>query len=220
MTSASYTFTRTPGAAEIVITRLFDAPRERLFNAYVQPELVAQWQAWPLWTMTIEQMEVRVGGVWRYVLRDTINGMSGWMIYEQKKLTKIERPADAEPDEHIHHGVYHAVVPFERIVYTKESERVQLTPIAETSDGEKRYTFEKRRVRPKHVWIHSLTFDEQGSQTKLTHRLLIPSGEYLLPEAIPPEYYGSSRLAWESLAMMERTEAESLERLARLVEKS
>jgi len=53
---------------EIVMTRLFDAPRELVFKAWTDPEHVAQWWGPNGFTNTIHEMDVRPGGVWRFVM--------------------------------------------------------------------------------------------------------------------------------------------------------
>jgi uncharacterized protein YndB with AHSA1/START domain len=58
----------TPGEREIRTERVFDAPRELVWRAFTDPELVAKW-----WgrgnTLVVERMEVERGGHWRYVER-------------------------------------------------------------------------------------------------------------------------------------------------------
>jgi uncharacterized protein YndB with AHSA1/START domain len=53
---------------EIVITRTFDAPRELTWQAMTDPRHVVQWWGPRGFTTTIEQMDVRPGGVWTYVM--------------------------------------------------------------------------------------------------------------------------------------------------------
>jgi uncharacterized protein YndB with AHSA1/START domain len=55
------------GDREILTERVFDAPRERVFNAYVDPELIPQWWGRRQDTTTIDKLDVRVGGDWRFV---------------------------------------------------------------------------------------------------------------------------------------------------------
>ena len=50
-----------PGTQQIVITRAFDAPRELVYRAYTDPDLLVQW---------IERHELRDGGRYRYIHRD------------------------------------------------------------------------------------------------------------------------------------------------------
>lgn len=54
---------------EIVITRVFDAPRELVFEAWTNPKHVAQWWGPNGFTTTIQEMDVRPGGIWRLVMR-------------------------------------------------------------------------------------------------------------------------------------------------------
>jgi uncharacterized protein YndB with AHSA1/START domain len=53
---------------EIVVTRVFDAPRELVFQAWTDPEQVVQWWGPRGFTTTNHEMDVRPGGVWRFVM--------------------------------------------------------------------------------------------------------------------------------------------------------
>ena len=53
---------------EIVTTRVFDAPRELVWKAWTDPYHVAQWWGPRGFTNTIQEMDVRPGGVWRLVM--------------------------------------------------------------------------------------------------------------------------------------------------------
>ena len=55
------------GVPFIDVTREFAAPRDLLFRAYTDPELVAQWLGPRDMKMVIDRYEVKDGGVWRYV---------------------------------------------------------------------------------------------------------------------------------------------------------
>ena len=54
---------------EILITRTFEAPRALLFEAITQPEHVRNWYGCAVMAMTVCEIDLRVGGKWRYVLR-------------------------------------------------------------------------------------------------------------------------------------------------------
>jgi uncharacterized protein YndB with AHSA1/START domain len=60
-----------PGVPQIVITREFDAPRELLLRAYTEPELLVQWLGPRRMIMTIDHYDLRDGGTWRFIHRDT-----------------------------------------------------------------------------------------------------------------------------------------------------
>src|SRR5688572_6949489 len=58
--------TAEPGKQELFITREFDAPRELVFKAHVDPDLYVQWLGPKDLTMTIEKWEPAAGGSYRY----------------------------------------------------------------------------------------------------------------------------------------------------------
>ena len=58
------------GVPFIDITREFDAPRDVVFRAYTEPELLVQWLGPRRYTMTIDRWDVRDGGTWRFVHSD------------------------------------------------------------------------------------------------------------------------------------------------------
>ena len=77
------------GDREIIMTRLFDAPRELVFDALTKPELVKRWLLGPPgWSMPVCEIDLKVGGAYRYVWRNEDGremGMGG-------KYTEIVRP--------------------------------------------------------------------------------------------------------------------------------
>ena len=63
------------GETELVISRTFDAPVEMVFDAHTKPELVRQWLLGPDgWTMPICEIDLRVGGKYRYVWKKEKTG--------------------------------------------------------------------------------------------------------------------------------------------------
>ena len=52
---------------EIVITRVFDAPRELMFGAWIDPESIGRWWGPNGFMTTTHEMDVRPGGVWRFI---------------------------------------------------------------------------------------------------------------------------------------------------------
>jgi uncharacterized protein YndB with AHSA1/START domain len=57
-----------PADTEILMVREFDAPRDLVFKAYTTPELVKRWWAGKRGNVTIAEIDLRVGGQWRYVM--------------------------------------------------------------------------------------------------------------------------------------------------------
>ncbi len=70
-----------PSEREIVMARVFGAPRHLVFDAWTNPELLKQWLLGPPgWTMPVCEIDLRVGGRYRYVWRGpdgTEMGMGG-----------------------------------------------------------------------------------------------------------------------------------------------
>ena len=59
-----------PSDREIVITRQFDAPAALIFKAYTTPELVKRWWGFETSEWLVCAIDLRVGGMWRYVTRE------------------------------------------------------------------------------------------------------------------------------------------------------
>ncbi len=102
----------TPTDREIVSERVYDAPRERVFAVYTDPELIPRWWGPRRMTTVVDRMDVRVGGAWRFVM--------------------------SEPDgpEQAFRGVYREVAPPERVVATFEWEGLPGHVIVETATFE------------------------------------------------------------------------------------
>jgi uncharacterized protein YndB with AHSA1/START domain len=95
MASSATATVTLPADEQILITREFDAPRELVFKAWTTPELVRRWWHANRGEMTIAEIDLRVGGRWRYV-----------MVAEGGFEVAF-------------HGEYREVVPNERLVATE-----------------------------------------------------------------------------------------------------
>ncbi len=87
-----------PSEREILLTRVFDAPRDLVFEAHSKPEHVRRWWGPARFEMTVCEMDFRPGGTWRFVQRG------------------------ADGTEYAFHGEYREIVAPERLVYTFEYE--------------------------------------------------------------------------------------------------
>src|SRR6266404_6163574 len=82
----------TPSDLEIAMTRVFDAPRRLVFHAFTKPELVKKWLLGPPgWTMPICEIDLRVGGQYRYVWRRESNGKEMGMGGAYREIVPQER---------------------------------------------------------------------------------------------------------------------------------
>jgi uncharacterized protein YndB with AHSA1/START domain len=95
-----------PTDEQILITREFDASKHLVYKAWTTPELVKRWWSGERGAMTVAEIDLRVGGMWRYVM--VANG--GFEV--------------------AFHGEYREIVPNERIVTTEVYEA------AEAPEGE------------------------------------------------------------------------------------
>ena len=87
----------TPSDREIAMTRVFDAPRRLVYDAYTKPELVKRWLLGPPgWSMPVCEIDLRVGGKYRWVWRSDKDGTTMGIS-----------------------GVYREIVPPERLVTTE-----------------------------------------------------------------------------------------------------
>lgn len=68
----------TPSDREILITRTFDAPAARVFDAWTTPEHVRQWWGSEEAPLAVCEIDLRVGGSWRYVIQDADGTELGW----------------------------------------------------------------------------------------------------------------------------------------------
>jgi uncharacterized protein YndB with AHSA1/START domain len=84
-----------PSDTQILITREFDAPKHLVYKAYTTPELISRWWTAKRGSMKVCDVDLRVGGTWRYVM-DTDEGF-----------------------EVAFHGEYRELVPDEKIVSTE-----------------------------------------------------------------------------------------------------
>jgi len=105
-----------PGPTQLLITRVFDAPRHLVYRAWTEPELIEQWWHANRGTVTSIEVDLRPGGRWRYAMQ----AAGGFEV--------------------AFWGVYREIVPNERLVSTEvfegapEAEAVTTTTFAE-ADG-------------------------------------------------------------------------------------
>jgi uncharacterized protein YndB with AHSA1/START domain len=87
----------TSGERDLVMTRVFDAPRKLVFDAHTKPELVRRWLLGPPgWSMPVCDMDVRVGGTYRWVWRHDTNGTEMGMGGVYREIKAPERLVTTE----------------------------------------------------------------------------------------------------------------------------
>jgi uncharacterized protein YndB with AHSA1/START domain len=60
------TFNAEPGGQSVISTQIFDAPCELVFKACTDPSLIPEWWGPKIRAITVEEMDVRPGGIWRH----------------------------------------------------------------------------------------------------------------------------------------------------------
>ena len=97
MTNATALEIGTPSDREIRMTRVFDAPRELVFDAHTKPELVKRWLLGPDgWSMPVCEIDLRVGGAYRWVWRRDSNGTEMGMSGVYREIVRPERIVSTE----------------------------------------------------------------------------------------------------------------------------
>jgi uncharacterized protein YndB with AHSA1/START domain len=137
-----------PTDDQILITREFDAPKHLVYRAWTEPNLVRRWWHANRGEMTVADIDLRVGGSWRFVM--------------------------VTPDgfEVAFHGEYREIVPNERIVSTEvfegmpDAEAVDTMTLAE-NDGRTTLTILVQHTSKEHRDAHIESGMEDGLQDAL-----------------------------------------------------
>jgi uncharacterized protein YndB with AHSA1/START domain len=134
-----------PADDQILITREFDAPKHLVYEAFTTPELVRRWWHANRGEMTVAEIDLRVGGSWRYVM-----------------------VADGDFEVGFH-GEYREIVPNERIVSTEvyegmpDAEAVNTMTLTET-DGRTTLEILVQHASKEHRDAHIESGMEAGMQ--------------------------------------------------------
>jgi uncharacterized protein YndB with AHSA1/START domain len=145
VTSSGAATVTLPTDEQILITREFDAPKHLVYKAFTTPELVKRWWSAKRGEVTIAEIDLRVGGVWRYVMV-TDGGF-----------------------EVAFHGEYREIVPNERIVSTEvfegmpDAEAVNTMTLTEV-DGRTTLTILVQHASKEHRDAHINSGMEAGLQ--------------------------------------------------------
>ncbi len=93
-----------PTDEQILITREFDAPKHLVYRAFTTPELVKRWWNAKRGEVTVAEIDLRVGGTWRYVIV-TGDGFDVGFHGEYREIVPNERIVSTEVYEGLPEGV-------------------------------------------------------------------------------------------------------------------
>lgn len=94
--NAATTQVATPSDREVVVTRLFNAPRHLVFKAWTDPKYLPQWMLGPEgWTMPVCETDLRPGGAWHFMWRKS-DGTEMSMSGVYREVVPPERVVSAE----------------------------------------------------------------------------------------------------------------------------
>ncbi len=85
----------TPSDLEIAMTRVFDAPRHLVFDAWPKPEHLKRWFGPRGWTMPVCEIDLRPGGAWRFFMRKDDGSKMG-LYGEYREVVPPERRVSTE----------------------------------------------------------------------------------------------------------------------------
>lgn len=97
-----------PSDREVRVTRSFQAPRQLVWDAHTKPELVHQWQGYPGWEMPVCEMEVRVGGKYRWQWKNPADGMQFGFF---GTFSEVDAPSKLVHDQYFDAGNFDSTMP-------------------------------------------------------------------------------------------------------------
>ena len=132
MTTSGTAKVTLPTDEQILITREFDAPRHLVYRAWTTPELVKRWWSGGHGEVTVAEIDLRVGGVWRYVLIAS-EGFEVGFHGEYREIVANERIVTTEVYEGMPEGEA-----LNTITFTEEDGRTSMSILVQHSCKEHR----------------------------------------------------------------------------------
>ena len=133
MTSSGKAVVTLPTDKQILIEREFDAPKELVYKAYTTPELIKRWWAGKRGEVTLVEVDLRVGGGWRYVMNASSGGFEVGFHGEYREIVPNERLVSTE----VYEGMPDAEA-LDTLILTEENGRTKLSILVEHQTQEHR----------------------------------------------------------------------------------
>jgi uncharacterized protein YndB with AHSA1/START domain len=137
VTSSGTATVTLPADDQILITREFDAPRHLVYKAWTTPELVKQWWHANRGTVTLAEIDLRVGGTWRYV-SVTEDGLEVGFHGEYRDIVPNERIVSTEVFEGMPQGDGPEQGTLNTATFSEAAGRTTLTILVEAPNKEVR----------------------------------------------------------------------------------
>jgi uncharacterized protein YndB with AHSA1/START domain len=90
-----------PSDREVRVTRTFKAPRQLVWDAHTRPDLVQRWQGYPGWDMPVCDMDVRVGGTYKWLWRNLEDGTQFGFF---GTFTTVDDPSELVHEQYFNPG--------------------------------------------------------------------------------------------------------------------
>src|ERR671918_1122679 len=132
VTSSGTATVSLPTDEQILITREFAAPKDLVYKAWTTPELVKRWWTAKRGEATVAEIDLRVGGVWRYVMV-TDDGFEVGFHGEYREIVPNERIVSTEVYEGMPEGEA-----LNTVTFTETEGRTILTVLVQHSSKEAR----------------------------------------------------------------------------------
>ena len=133
VTSSGSATVTLPTDEQILITREFDAPKHMVYKAWTTPELVKRWWHANRGEATIAEIDLRVGGAWRYVMV-TDDGFEVGFHGEYREIVPGERIVSTEVYEGLPEGVSEAdAATVNTTTFVEADERTTLTILVQAT---------------------------------------------------------------------------------------
>ncbi|HEU4451373.1 MAG TPA: SRPBCC family protein [Gaiellaceae bacterium] len=135
MTGSGTATVTLPTDEQILITREFDAPRHLVYKAWTTPDLVKRWWHANRGEATIAEIDLRVGGSWRYVMVAD-GGFEVGFHGEYREIVPDERIVSTEVYEGMAHGDAPEQATVNTVTFTEADGRTTLTILVQAPSKE------------------------------------------------------------------------------------
>jgi uncharacterized protein YndB with AHSA1/START domain len=129
-----------PSDTEVRVTRSFHAPRTLVWQAHTVPELARRWLGYPGWSMPVCEMDVRLGGKYRWRWRSDENGQEFGFF---GTFNEVSEPAKLSYDQYYDAGDFDSAMPTDnptriRSTYTEKNGVTTLVTVMDFGSKEAR----------------------------------------------------------------------------------